>query len=132
MEQASAGLYQGVGAEFLTDERCHISEIMNTDRSEDVSVARARVEPGVTTQLHSLTVAERYIVESGQGVMELHGNQRFVIGPGDCVLIPEGVAQRVRNPGQVDLVFLCICTPRFEPDQYVNLETDDTPELLPA
>jgi len=38
------------------------------------------------------------------------------------VIIPDGVRQRVTNVGDTDLVFLCICTPRFEWKYYQRLE----------
>ena len=41
--------------------------------------------------------------------------------PGDVVLIPSGVRQRVTNIGDEDLVFLCVCTPRFFPECYEAL-----------
>lgn len=41
-------------AEFYTEERCWILESWNEEQDPAVSVARARVEPGVKTQLHML------------------------------------------------------------------------------
>lgn len=108
--------------EFYTDERCYITELLNCEQSPQVSVAQARVEPGVTTQRHRLVgVAESYVLIRGAGVMEVGDNQHAVKA-GDTVVIPAGEAQRVANNGDVDLVFYCICTPRFEPSCYVNLE----------
>ena len=79
--------------------------------------------PGVTTRLHRLVgVAERYVVLSGEGRVELVGADSAMasadhyvsdIEPGDVVVIPPGVAQRVTNIGEQDLVFLALCTPRF-------------------
>ena len=43
-----------------------------------------------------------------------------------CEYFP-GAAQRITNTGTGDLVFLCICTPAFEPDCYEDLE-EKTPE----
>jgi len=40
--------------EFPTRERCHITEIANDSGDEYVSIARAKVEPGVTTAWHRL------------------------------------------------------------------------------
>ena len=114
---------------FYTPERCFISEWFNTADSPAASLAQCRVEPGITTQLHALTVTERYIVTDGQGLMELDRGAPFEIKPGDTVTIPADCPQRVRNTGTQDLIFLCLCTPRFEPDQYINLENDDTPAL---
>ncbi len=114
---------------FYTQERCTISEYMNAPESPHVSVARCCVAPGVTTQLHSLPVGEKYILLQGQGVMELAQTQKFPVAVGDVVIIPAQVAQRIRNVGEDDLVFLCICTPRFEPQHYQVLENPDTPLL---
>ncbi|TNE36154.1 MAG: cupin domain-containing protein [Alphaproteobacteria bacterium] len=110
--------------EFLTRERCHITELFNAPEAPDASLARARVEPGVTTELHALTVRERYIIEQGTGLMDLEGTENFMVRPGDVVDIAPGQAQRITNTGAGDLIFLCLCTPRFEPDSYQPLEED--------
>src|SRR5678816_2979358 len=52
--------------EFATPERCHIVELINLPEDADCSIARARVQPGVVTQLHSLRgVTERYVIVQG-------------------------------------------------------------------
>lgn len=110
------------GAEFWTDERCYITELCNVPAEENASLAIARVEPGVTTQLHSLSgTQETYIVIEGEGLMEV-ADKSFNITAGDCVVIPPGVSQRVSSTGSSDLRFYCLCTPSFQPDCYVNLE----------
>ena len=119
-----AGLFRPAALkEVYTEERCFIIEQLNTPDCPEVSLATCRVEPGVTTQLHQLSVQERYVVQSGHGVMELDAEQTFSVTAGDCVLIPAGCAQRIKNTGTQDLIFLCVCTPRFEPSHYVDLET---------
>ena len=42
--------------------------------------------------------------------------------PGDVVVIPASERQRIANIGNKDLVFLAICTPRFERAAYEDLE----------
>lgn len=109
--------------EFWTDERCFITELHNHEASPETSLAMARVEPGVTTQLHRLDgVCERYIVRQGTGMLEVDG-VRQMLGVGDQAVIPAGAAQRIENTGSTDLLFYCLCTPRFVPGSYVNLET---------
>ncbi len=108
--------------ETWTGERCHITEFVNDPETPEVSVARCRVEPGVTTQLHRLSVIEWYIVESGHGEMRIGDDPPRRLVSGDTAMIPEGIAQQITNSGSDDLVFLCVCVPRFTPDCYVSLE----------
>jgi mannose-6-phosphate isomerase-like protein (cupin superfamily) len=109
--------------EFDTGERCAILEVANTPEDPGVSVARARVAPGVTTAWHHLKgVTERYLIIQGAGRVEVGGLPATDVNPGDVVLIPPEIPQRITNPGQTDLVFYAICSPRFTPDCYVDLE----------
>ena len=112
-----------VRGEFRTDERCYITELCNTESLPESSLAIARVEAGVTTQLHALEgVTETYIVIAGIGRLEV-GSETMKIGAGDQVVIPAGTPQRVTATSDVDLRFYCLCTPRFLPDAYINLES---------
>lgn len=107
--------------ETLIGEGCFVEELCTEQALPGASLARARVEPGVTTELHALRdITETYIVLEGTGDMEV-GDERFPIEPGDRVLIPPGTAQRVTNEGDRDLVFYCLCTPAWDPDCYVSL-----------
>ena len=54
--------------EFWTEERCFITELLNDSNSPNISIALARLEMDVTTQLHSLTgVQETYIIKKRIG-----------------------------------------------------------------
>ncbi len=77
--------------EFYTAERCHILELSNTANDEAMSIARARVEPGVATAFHKVIgTAERYLILSGEGVVEVAGQAPTKVDRGDVVLIPPG------------------------------------------
>ncbi|MBR7783823.1 cupin domain-containing protein [Undibacterium luofuense] len=109
--------------EFFTGELCYITELSNSAADEAMSVALARVAPGVTTRWHSLReTAERYLILSGQGVAEIGDQAPRTVGPQDVILIPAGCRQRIRNTGSDDLVFYAICTPRFLAENYQDLE----------
>ena len=110
-------------AEYFFDEGCHITEWWNSAEDEAASVARARIDPGVTTRLHRLKgVTERYVILEGTGLVEVGALASRAVAPGDVVVIPPGVAQRMTNTGSSDLVFLAVCTPRFTPAAYENLD----------
>ena len=109
--------------EFATEERCYIIEVANDSNDPALSIARARVEPGVTTAWHRLDgTDERYLILSGRGRVEVGDLPPAKVGPGDVVRIPAGVAQRIANTGDEQLIFYALCTPRFEASHYVNLE----------
>lgn len=110
-------------AEFYTPERCYIIEIHNNEDDVDCSIARARVVPGATTQLHSVhDTTERYVILAGEGAVEIDGKAPVAVTPLDVVRIPAGTSQRITNTGHVDLLFLCVCTPRFRQENYTALE----------
>jgi len=109
--------------EYYTDERCHILELSNVASDPEVSIARARVEPGVTTKLHRVSnTVERYVILEGLGCIQVEGLDETAVNPGDVVVIPAGTPQSISNVGENDLIFLCICTPRFEWENYAALE----------
>jgi len=110
------------GEETLTRERCFIRERLNDATVPSFSLARARVAPGETTELHRLSVNEWYVVVAGNGLMRLGDDKRFPVAAGDVVEIPAGVSQQVTNTGVDDLEFDCVCLPRFTPDSYEPLE----------
>jgi mannose-6-phosphate isomerase-like protein (cupin superfamily) len=110
-------------AEVLTEERCYILELSNSEDDPQLSIARARVEPGVTTRWHCVRdIVERYVILDGSGLMEVGDHPPQEVQAGDVVLIPPSVRQRIANTGDTDLVFLAICTPRFRQEAYEDAE----------
>lgn len=110
--------------EFFTEEGCYITEIHNRVEDEGCSIVRARVKPGVATQLHALIgTTERYVILEGEGRVEIDGGPPTIVRPLDVVVIPAGASQRISNSGGRDLEFLCVCTPRFTPEVYVKKES---------
>lgn len=100
--------------EYWFQEGCHILEVANHPDDPQVSIARARVEPGVTTQWHYLRdTSERYLIIAGEGVVEIGDLAPTRVSAGDVAFIPPGTRQRIRSAGDQDLVFYAICSPRF-------------------
>ncbi len=111
------------GREYYFEEGCFINELSNEPDDPAVSLARARVEPGKTTRWHYLKqTSERYVIISGSGLVETGERAPAAVSAGDVVLIPPGVRQRVHSAGPGDLVFLAICSPRFQPQNYVDCD----------
>lgn len=112
--------------ERYTEERCFIRELSNSDSNEELSIALARVEPGITTAWHKLEKThERYLIIDGEALVELEAgptNLAKQVTRGDLIEIPEGCRQRIRNTGDKDLLFYAVCTPRFVPSAYISDE----------
>lgn len=110
-------------AEFYTEELCHINELANTADDPAVSIARARVAPGVTTRWHRLHgITERYVILSGTGLVEIGELPPTQVNKGDVAVIPPLCRQRITNLGADDLIFLAICSPRFRQEAYEDIE----------
>ena len=107
---------------ILTLERCYIAENYS---SPEVSIAIAAVKPGITTVPHHLLgVQEIYIITKGQGKVTVGDLGPKDVGAGDVVVIPPDNSQKITNTGKTDLVFYCICTPRFTEKCYVSEKED--------
>lgn len=109
--------------EFFFKEGCYITELHNSEQDPAVSVARARVRPGVTTRWHRLKgTTERYIITEGSGLVETGDNEPRAVGAGDTIVIAPLCRQRITNTGINDLIFLAVCTPRFTEAAYEDME----------
>ena len=110
--------------ENLISEGCYISELSNSDADPDLSIAQARVPPGVTTAWHSLAAtSERYLILEGEGHVEVEGLQPATVRRGDVILIPAECRQRITNNSDTtDLLFLALCTPPFRQENYREAE----------
>jgi mannose-6-phosphate isomerase-like protein (cupin superfamily) len=111
--------------EFHTPEQCYIVEVSNTPDDPEVSIARARVAPGVTTRWHRVKgTAERFVIVAGRGRFEAGDLPPQEVSAGDVVLIPPSCPQRIANIGDGDLIFIAICTPRFQQEAYEDIEQE--------
>ena len=109
--------------EYFFEEGCHILELSNAPDDPEVSIARARVEPGVTTRLHRLEgITERYVMLEGHGAVCVGDMPPREVGPGDVVIISPLCPQQIENTGDSDLVFLAVCTPRFVREAYQDID----------
>jgi mannose-6-phosphate isomerase-like protein (cupin superfamily) len=87
----------------------------------EVKQASAAVE-FETTERCLDRISERYIIVSGQGLVEVDDLEPIDVLPGDVVRIPADVAQRITNTGKGDLIFYAVCAPPFRQTSYVSLE----------
>jgi len=105
--------------EYWFKEGCYILELSNSAEDPEASIARARVPPGTTTRWHRVAgTTERYVILQGRGRVEVGELPPREVAGGEVVVIPRGERQRIANTGEGDLVFLAVCTPRFQLQHY--------------
>ncbi len=111
----------GNQAEYFFEEGCFILELLNDPAEPDLSIARARVPAGTTTHWHRLQeTRERYLILQGKGRVEVGDDAPRNVTVGDIVNIPPMTRQRISNTDTEDLIFLAICSPRFQRQNYVS------------
>ena len=87
------------------------------------SVAHILIPPGKASLLHFHPEAEEsYYILSGKAHIRI-GEEDTTISAGQIVLIPPGNLHQIRNIGEVDLEFLAICVPAWEPSNTVLAES---------
>lgn len=117
---------------YSTEERCDINELANHAADPAVSIAEARVAPGITTRWHRLRgITERYVILAGTGKVEVGELPAQIVTAATVVLIPPGCRQRITNIGPDQLIFLAICSPRFVQSAYEDAEGEELPEATP-
>ena len=82
---------QDLSSEYYTAEKCSIVELSNSADDEGLSIARAKVKPGVTTRWHRLKKSgERYYILRGTGRAEIGSLLPEDVRAGDVVVIGAG------------------------------------------
>lgn len=103
---------------YNTKDGSDIRELMHPDHHgvSHQSLAEATVYPGQTTALHRHQKTEElYFITQGQGEMHL-GDEWFSVTVGDTVCISPGTSHQIKNSGQLELKFLCCCSPAYAHD----------------
>ncbi|MEM2899561.1 MAG: cupin domain-containing protein [Thermoplasmata archaeon] len=100
---------------FITKDKSIIREIISprNSRIERMSLAEARLSAGCETEEHyHATSEEIYYILEGKGLMRV-GKSRFRVEKGDGIVLRPGVYHKIKNTGNGELVFLCICSPMY-------------------
>ncbi len=107
--------YNGSTA-YTTKDGSIIRELVHPLKNNGIgaqSLAEATVNPHEETALHTHALSEEiYHITCGSGEITM-GEQRHGVTEGDSILIPPGMAHKIRNTGSGQLIFLCCCTPAY-------------------
>jgi len=103
---------------FISDDRTVLRELLHPDKDPiaiGYSLAHSRIGPGTKTLPHRLRTSEVYYILEGRGTMHIDRETQDVQS-GQAVYIPPGSRQFIENPGDSELVFLCIVDPAWRPE----------------
>ena len=118
--------------QIVANDLCVLRELMHPEHdslSIGYSLAHAVVQPGRRTLRHHLEgSSEAYYVLQGSGVMHIDDEARPVRA-GDALLIPSGSVQFLENTGDVDLIFLAIVEPAWQPQ--IDHRDERIPDYVP-
>ncbi|MHA1964419.1 MAG: cupin domain-containing protein [Candidatus Thorarchaeota archaeon] len=98
-----------------------IREMLNPKHDEiplhiGYSLAHATLQPKKASLPHRFkTASEVYYILKGEGLMHID-DETEKVSPGDTVYIPPKGIQYIENTGEVNLEFLCIVFPEWQPD----------------
>ncbi|WP_440951451.1 cupin domain-containing protein [Methanococcoides sp. FTZ1] len=109
---------------FITKDGSIIRELMhpNSGGNQRQSLAEAIVPVGCETLKHRHYEAEEiYHITAGSGLMTL-GDDVFKVGVGDTILIDRGAGHKIKNTGNIELKFLCCCSPAYSHEDTELLE----------
>ena len=111
--------------EFISADEAILKELLHPHKADlkiGYSLAHAMVKPGKTTLPHRLKTSEVYYIMEGKGIMYIDG-ESSVVGPGLAIYIPPGAKQNIHNPGDSDLIFICMVDPAWKADDEEVLES---------
>jgi mannose-6-phosphate isomerase-like protein (cupin superfamily) len=95
-----------IGGEVVKNDDRYI--VKDNKTLKNLVVSSTTLHPGKSTSGHSHAGQEEvYQFVHGSGMMEID-NDKFVVNPGDVVLIADGAFHRVHNTGDTDLYFVCV------------------------
>ena len=109
--------------EFIASDLTKLREILHPDKLDiDIhySLAHATLPPGCISKPHYLYSSEVYFILSGKGIMHIN-NQIEQVEKGYTIYIPPKSIQFIENPGNQDLVFLCIVDPAWAKEDEIIL-----------
>ena len=100
---------------YITKDSSEVRELLHPDQSpvQNQSLAEAIVQPQQTTAAHfHKQTEELYFILEGSGEMQL-GEKRFMVEKNDSILISPGQVHCIKNMGDIELRFLCCCSPAY-------------------
>ena len=113
--------------EILAGDETRLKEWLHPDKDQiplPYSIAHAHLPLGEASLPHRLDNDEVYVFLQGVGTFYLNGQARRV-GKNDLLWVPKGAEQYLENIGIEDLVFLCIVSPPWSPNQeHIGLQAD--------
>ncbi|MEN8257132.1 MAG: cupin domain-containing protein [Thermodesulfobacteriota bacterium] len=101
--------------EYITKDGSEIREMIHPQHQDNkkISVAEARIKPGMKTEPHYHKKSEEvYVVMAGKGLLRIE-DKRYEIEKGVSIVIMPGQVHGLENTNNEDLVVMCCCAPAY-------------------
>ena len=85
-----------------------------TSSAEHLTTTLAVIQPGGEQRHHSHRPERVYFILEGSGLMTV-GSETQRVAPGDCIFIPSGQANCLKNDGDVTLRYFSAAASVYEP-----------------
>jgi mannose-6-phosphate isomerase-like protein (cupin superfamily) len=93
-------------------------ELINEETSfpKNISTAIIIIDIGKSSEAHYHKITEEiYFIMEGDALLEID-NMKFKLRSGHSAIIPIGTVHRIKNTGQIQLKFLSIDSPIYDPN----------------
>jgi len=106
---------------FTGQEGTQIRQIFSPDETDELirySIAHCTINPGKSSNPHTMKTSELYYIIQGNGVMHV-GEEQKQVKRNDVIFVPPMSKQFLENNGDTQLVALCIVDPAWRQEDEI-------------
>ncbi|MHA1124675.1 MAG: cupin domain-containing protein [Candidatus Heimdallarchaeota archaeon] len=103
---------------FRSQDRTIINEL---EKNKDFSIAYGELKVGEKTKRHVMEMTEMYYILEGEGKLTVN-KDNYELAEDMYIKVPPDSIQQLENTGKINLRFLCIVTPPYDPENELILD----------
>ena len=103
---------------FRSQDRTIINEL---EKNANFSIAYGELKVGEKTKRHVMEMTEMYYILEGEGTLTINKDV-YELSQDMYVKVPPDSIQQLENTGKINLRFLCIVTPPYDPENEIILD----------
>lgn len=103
---------------YRSQDRSIINEL---EKNDSFSIAYGELNVGEKTKKHVMEMTEMYYILEGKGTLTIN-QEVHQIKQDMYIKVPPNSVQQLKNAGKINLRFLCIVTPPYDPENEIILD----------